>query len=141
MDKNILEMKIIIFDLDDTLVSAKMTIPRQTYHMLNKFKTSGYIIGIITYNCMVNLVAKECNLYKYTRYIFYGNLDRYILFDKCISSIRSDYSIQANFQIYYLDDRQDNLECVKKYFPFVITYHCVNIYELYKFKHLVELFF
>ena len=31
---------IIIFDLDDTLVSCKMKIPRQTYHMLNKFKNS-----------------------------------------------------------------------------------------------------
>ena len=29
---------IIIFDLDDTLVNCKMKIPRQTYHMLNKFK-------------------------------------------------------------------------------------------------------
>jgi len=49
--------KIIIFDLDDTLVNCKMKIPRQTYHMLNKFKKLGYIIGIITYNCLVNLVA------------------------------------------------------------------------------------
>ncbi len=29
---------IIIFDLDDTLVSPKMKIARQTYHMLNRFK-------------------------------------------------------------------------------------------------------
>ena len=41
---------IIIFDLDDTLVSCKMKIQRQTYHMLNKFKKLNYIIGIITYN-------------------------------------------------------------------------------------------
>jgi len=46
--------KIIIFDLDDTLVNYRMKIPRQTYHMLNKFKKLGYIIGIITYNCLVN---------------------------------------------------------------------------------------
>jgi len=51
--------KIIIFNLDDTLVNAKMKVPRQTYHMLNKFKKQGYIIGIITYNSMVNLVANQ----------------------------------------------------------------------------------
>lgn len=43
---------IIIFDLDYTLVNCKMKIPRQTYHMLNKFKKLNYIIGIITYNVM-----------------------------------------------------------------------------------------
>ncbi len=49
---------IIIFDLDDTLVNGKMIIPRQTYHMLNRFKKLNYLIGIITYNWMVHLVAK-----------------------------------------------------------------------------------
>lgn len=46
---------IIIFDLDDTLVSPKMKIPQQTYHMLNKFKYLGYIIVIITYNSIQSL--------------------------------------------------------------------------------------
>lgn len=127
---------IIIFDLDDTLVNPKMKIPKQTYHMLNRFINLGYIIGIITYNRLVNLVAKECNLYKYTRHIFYGDLDRDILFKKCIDSILSENSQVLDSQIYYIDDRLDNLECVKNKFPSVITYHCVNMYELYKFKHL-----
>jgi len=48
---------IIIFDLDDTLVNGKMVVPRQTYHMLNKFKKL---------------------------YIFYENIDRHILFNKCL---------------------------------------------------------
>jgi hydroxymethylpyrimidine pyrophosphatase-like HAD family hydrolase len=39
--------KIIIFDLDDTIVNNKMKIPQQTYHMLNKFKKLNYMIGII----------------------------------------------------------------------------------------------
>lgn len=128
---------IIIFDLDDTLVSPKMKIPRQTYHMLNKFKKLNYIIGIITWNSLVNLIVKECNLYKYTRYIFYGNLDRHILFNQCIDSILLDNPQVLESQIYYIDDRLDNLECVKKYFPDVITFHSINMYELYKFKHLV----
>ena len=53
---------IIIFDLDDTLVNCKMKIPRQTYHMLNKFKKLNYIIGIITYNFMVGVIAKRNKL-------------------------------------------------------------------------------
>lgn len=76
---------IIIFDLDDTLVNCKMKIPRQTYHMLNKFKKNNYFIGIITYNWMVNLVAKETNLYKYTSHIFYKDIDRATLFENCLS--------------------------------------------------------
>jgi len=35
---------IIIFDLDDTLVNAKMKIPLQTYHMLNKFKKKNFVV-------------------------------------------------------------------------------------------------
>jgi len=30
-------IKIIIFDFDDTLVGYNMVVPRQTYHMLNRF--------------------------------------------------------------------------------------------------------
>jgi hypothetical protein len=81
---------IIIFDLDDTLVNCKMKIPRQTYHMLNKFKKLNYFIGIITYNFMVNLVAKETNLYKYTSHIFYKDIDRDILFENYVSQIIND---------------------------------------------------
>jgi hydroxymethylpyrimidine pyrophosphatase-like HAD family hydrolase len=69
---------IIIFDLDDTLVNCKMKIPRQTYHMLNKFKKLNYLIGIITYNWMVRLVANETNLYKYTSHIFYEDIEKNI---------------------------------------------------------------
>lgn len=34
--------KIIIFDLDDTLVDSKMKVPRQTYHIFNNFKKMLY---------------------------------------------------------------------------------------------------
>ena len=130
--------KIIIFDLDDTLVNAKMKIPRQTYHMLNKFKKLNYIIGIITYNSLVNLVAKETNLYKYTNYIFYGNLDRNILFEKCLNSIYHENIDSLYYKIYYADDRADNLQVVKNYFSEISTYHCINMYQLYQFKYIIS---
>jgi hypothetical protein len=128
---------IIIFDLDDTLVNYKMKIPRQTYHMLNKFKKLNYFIGIITYNCMVGLVAKETNLYKYTSYIFYEDTERDILFEKCVSQIINDNQIPNINKIYYVDDRLDNLETVKKKNINVITYHCGDMYKLYRFKYLL----
>jgi hypothetical protein len=125
---------IIIFDLDDTLVNAKMKIPRQTYHMLNKFKKCNYFIGIITYNCLAMLVAKETNLLKYTNHIYYDNVDRHILFEKCLKQIIHDYSIVTINKIYYVDDRLDNLEVCALHNKNIITYHCFDMYKLYKFK-------
>ena len=70
---------IIIFDLDDTLVNWNRKIPRQTYHMLNKFKKLNYIIGVISYNLTSYYIAEETNLYEYTSHIFYKNTNRYII--------------------------------------------------------------
>lgn len=128
---------IIIFDLDDTLVNAKMKIPRQTYHMLNKFKKLNYFIGIITYNSMALIVAKETNLWKYTNHIYYADIDRDILFEKCLQQIINDYSIVTINKLYYVDDRLDNLELCVSYNKNITTYHCYDMYELYKFKHVV----
>lgn len=129
---------IIIFDLDDTLVNHRMKIPRQTYHMLNKFKKLNYKIGIITYNSMVNLVANETNLYKYTSHILYGNLDRDLLFDKMLNFLIKDYNISVIDNLYYVDDRADNLDVVVKSNTQVKTFHCVNMYKLYQFKFLIS---
>lgn len=128
---------IIIFDLDDTLVNSKMKIPRQTYHMLNKFKKLNYIIGIITYNPMVDLVAKETNLYQYTNHIFYKNIDRDFLFEKCLNQLIKDNKIIDLHKIYYIDDRLDNIKVIKEKYKNVITYHCCDIYKLYNLKYLI----
>jgi hypothetical protein len=129
---------IIIFDLDDTLVNCKMKIPRQTYHMLNKFKKLNYIIGIITYNVMVGVIAKETNLYQYTRHIFYKDTDRDILFENCLSQIMDDCGISKVNKVYYIDDRLDHLQTMNAKNDNIVTYHCLNIYDLYKFKHFIK---
>jgi FMN phosphatase YigB (HAD superfamily) len=132
---------IIIFDLDDTLVNHRMKIPRQTYHMLNKFIRKKYHIGIITYNCMIPIVAKETNLYKYTNSIYYKNCDRDLLFDLCLESIINDNKLMLNssdLNIFYVDDRIDHLKLINEKNNKVTTYHCINMYELYKFKHFVS---
>jgi hypothetical protein len=124
--------------LDDTLVSHRMKVPRQTYHMLNRFRRLNYLIGIISYNCMVNLVAKETNLYNYSSHIFYEDVDRNILFDKCVNKIIEDNKLNNVNKIYYVDDRLDNLLAVKNKNTDVITYHCNNLYELYKLKNYIN---
>jgi len=105
--------------------------------MLNRFKQLNYLIGIITYNSMVRLVAKETNLYKYTNHFFYENIDRDILFDKCVSQLILDFQLVNINKIYYIDDRLDNLKVIKEKNNNVITYHCYDIYKLYKFKHFI----
>lgn len=128
---------IIIFDLDDTLVNYKMKIPRQTYHMLNKFKKLNYNIGIITYNCMVGIIAYETNLYKYTNDILYGNIDRDILFEKCVNQIINNKKLVTINKIYYIDDRLDNIKVVKGKNEKVLTYHYNDMNKLYKFKYTI----
>ncbi len=130
--------KIIIFDFDDTLVGYNMIVPRQTYHMLNKFKKLGYFIGIISYNFMVNIVANDLNLYKYADVIIYENSDRNILFNKCLQFILNKNSLLLDeVSIYYVDDRKDNIDCIVDNFSFVKPYHCINNYSLYKFKYQI----
>jgi hypothetical protein len=126
-----------IFDLDDTLVNGKMKIPRQTYHMLNRFKKLNYFIGIITYNWMGRLVAKETNLCKYTNHILYEDIDRDMLFEKCICQLMEEYQIVDVNKLYYIDDRLDHLQVVKEKNEKVITYHCYDMYQLFQFKHLI----
>lgn len=84
--------------------------------MLNKFKKLGYFIGIITYNCFANIVVKETNLQKYMNYIVYGDLDRNVLF-------LTENKDAKYYDIYYVDDRIDNLQIIKEYFPNTTTYH------------------
>ena len=87
---------------------------------------------------MVNLVAKETNLYIYTSHIFYKDIDRDILFENCVSQIINDNQLVNINKIYYIDDRLDNLQDIKETNNNVITYHCYNMYELYKFKYLIQ---
>ena len=47
------------------------------------------------------LVAKKTNLYKYTNHIYYDNIDRHILFEKCLKQIIHDYSIVTINKIYF----------------------------------------
>ena len=125
---------LIIFDLDDTLVSKRALVPRQTYHMLNKFKKLGYIIGVISYNCLLPFVANNTNLYKYTNSLFWGDSDRNTLFKKCLQKLIQENQV-SEYRVFYVDDRLDHLENIKGCYSHVLTYHCLNPLELYKFKN------
>lgn len=133
---------IIIFDLDDTLVNGKMKIPRQTYHMLNFFKKKHCVMGVISYNFMAKWVAHHTHLYKYTQYIFFENVDRDVLFEKCFHQMLQDLQdpqdIEKTNVVHYVDDRLDNLQIIKNRFgEQVSTHHCPNMYELHKLKKTI----
>ena len=55
--------KIIIFDLDDTLINISMKVPRQTYHMLNNFRKNKYLMSVITYNTFPLVVTFNTNIW------------------------------------------------------------------------------
>jgi hydroxymethylpyrimidine pyrophosphatase-like HAD family hydrolase len=130
---------IIIFDLDDTLVNHRMKIPRQTYHMLNKFLKEKYFIGILTFNCLVPLIANETNLYHYTSSIVYNKHgDRNSLFQKCLETILERNKVSHIERIFYVDDRKDHLQIIQENNSNIILYHVTNMYELYQFKYLVD---
>jgi hypothetical protein len=48
----------------------------------------------------------------------------------------NDYQLVNINKIYYVDDRLNNLEIVKKNNINIITYHCY-MYKLYQFKYLL----
>ncbi len=125
---------VVIFDLDDTLININVKVPRQTYHMLNRFLKEGVQIGIISFNPMISWACARTGLKKYTKHIYYGDLDRDVLFERCLSAISEGKVAQS---VYYADDRLDNLETVKNRFNNVKTFHCTDIYSLYTIKHLV----
>lgn len=128
---------IVIFDLDDTLVNYKMTVPRQTFHMLNRFKKEGYLIGVITYNPLANYVISRTGLKNYVDCVVYKDADRDVLFKRCLDTLQVNEMNELNGPVHYIDDRMDNLNVVKKSFPQVQIHHCNNVYELYMIKKLI----
>lgn len=124
-------MKLIIFDLDETLVTVNkkgLVVPRQTYHKLNLLLSLGYKMSIITYNPIPHIVLNSTSLLNYVDYFIYGNRDRNKLFEDALHK----YEKYENYEIHYVDDRIDNIEVIKKHFPKVITHHCTSVYKLYE---------
>lgn len=122
-------MKVIIFDLDETLVTVNakgLVVPRQTYHKLNRFLSLGYKMSIITYNPMPYVALNGTSLLNYIDYVAYGDKNRNELFEEVLCAYKDCDDV------YYVDDRIDNIEVIKKHFPNVKTYHCTNVYKLYE---------
>ena len=134
--------RIIIFDFDDTLINYKMKTPRQSYHMLNLFKKYGYIMAIITYNPSPYISMIHSGLHKFIDCIHYGDIDRDILFTRSLETIMKKHKITETeleeYKIYYLDDREDNIQKVKEKYPNIIDFHCYDINELHHFKKILR---
>ena len=136
-------MNILVFDLDYTLTNHNGKVPRSTYHMLKQFKRNKFIMTIITYNPVPQLTPNFTDLYKYFETIHYGNMERSILFKQSIKFVSEKYKIDTNTcNIYYIDDRQDNIDEVINSHSTetnkIITYYCEDPEKLYRLKELFK---
>ncbi len=116
--------KLIIFDLDDTLVrysnkGKKRCVPRQTFHCLRDLFLRGFILVCVTYNKFGVLIAHECGLFKYISFLQQGQSadNRSIVIAKVLQ-----HHEDRNF--IYFDDRMDNLKEVTQAYPDAT---CVNV--------------
>lgn len=126
--------KIIIFIFENILINKRMKIPKQTYHLLQKLKKNGYIIGIISNNPLIYFDARELGLYKYSNYIKCDNkLQIYELFNIILNNL-SKYkknNYKDDDKIYFIDTDINNLQKIKKNNDKIFTIHCKDIYKLY----------
>ena len=56
---------IFLFDLDDTLVSHRGKVPRQTWHVLRRLQREGHVLGIVSNNILAPSVAASVGLTQY----------------------------------------------------------------------------
>ena len=123
--------KLIIFDLDDTLVrygkKRKICVPRQTFHSLRDLHARGFTLVCVTYNCYGEMIANQCCLFKYISFLQYArNIgDRSLV----VRLVAQKYN-SNNFS--YFDDRKDNIEQVKLKFPNSSCIHVSNPLLLHK---------
>ena len=132
--------KIIIFDLDDTLINSNMKVPRQTYHMLNNFTKNKYLMSVITYNKFPLVITFNTSIYKYMDFVVSKQIDRHKLLQNVLNKIIDKYEIKnlEDYKIYYIDDRIDNIQNIKKYCKNITCFHCKNMYELYLIKKIIN---
>lgn len=128
-----------IFDLDNTLINLNGNVPRQTYHMLKKFKKQGYIIGIVSYDHLCHFTSDGLNLYDYSDIVKWSSMGRSKLFLDTLNYLKLKNNITDDNieQIYYIDIQKDNIQNIKESFPNIITWYCTNVHELYNFKFII----
>ena len=122
-----MQTKLYIFDLDDTLVrygKHKFCVPKQTFHMLRRLHNEGHKIVIITYNPLGTNLVKLTKLNKYVKEVVYGTEYRHLLLYKFLQSYDDIFT--------YVDDRKDNIQCIKEHYPNATTVHVANPLLLYK---------
>ena len=74
-------------------------------------------------------------------FVISENIYRNKLFKKCINKIVDKYKIKKlnDYQIYYIDDRMDNIENIKKYYKDICCFHCKNVQKLYLIKNIINM--
>ena len=135
-------VKIIIFNLDNTIINYRDKVPRQTYHMFNRFKKLGYIIGIISYYPNGYFLARDINLYKYASFIICEKKLFYLLFEDIYNKIinKFNFNISDIENIYYIDTNNEIINSLtNKYYDKLIGVNFNNVYDVYNLKKMVLL--
>ena len=126
--------KIIIFSLENTLTDLN-TVPKQTYHMLYKFKKLGYYVGITCSSPYGYFDANYLNLNEYSEIIKWGNISKYSLLITTIKYILSKNNIDNmnNIdKIYYIDNNKKNIDNINQLDNDITGIYCENFLDLYK---------
>jgi hypothetical protein len=119
-----------IFDFDDTLVftnGGKLIVPRQIFHKLIQLKNNNHSICIISFNPLVKYYANRLYL-EYCDIIHYEDNDRY----KLVEFVLRKFNMDNNATFFYYDDRNDNIENVKKHYQNTVTHHVQQPEKLHK---------
>ncbi len=116
---------LVVLDLDNTLVyyGKRISVPRQTFHILRDLHYRGFKIVVISYNPLGELLIAKTGLSKY------------ISFSVCSSKLYRPelFSLVGCDDVtHYFDDRKDNLLAVKEVYPNVIIHHVKSALTLYK---------
>lgn len=112
---------LIIFDLDDTLLSYRkpvLKVPKQTYHMLQKFKKLNIDMAICSYNPLTEDLVSKHNLFPYIHELSYGQVPREDLVYTIVCK-RGFYDF-----IFYVDDKEENIKRIEEIFPRIQTLLC-----------------
>ena len=126
--------KIIIFSLENTITDLNV-VPKQTYHMLQKYKELGYYIGIICYNPYSYFDAIYFNLNEYADIIKWGNSSKISLVKSTIKYIisKNNLDIYHIDKIYFIDNDKNIIDNINQMEHNIMGIYCNDFIDLYKF--------
>lgn len=120
---------LVVFDFDDTLVdSSTLKVPKQTYHMMKHLKKRNVDIRVVSYNRLLRYWIHLVELAKYVTTYATAQIDR----EKLVQMILPPELGEETW--WYVDDREDHIETIRRFYPNAKTFHVKTPQTLFKFK-------